>query len=85
MRLELGGEHDAVAARGMHVERLDAERIAGQREAPVRSSWIANANMPRKRAQRAGPPRAPGLEHDLGVGVSSERAPGASSSRRSSR
>src|SRR5262249_43264626 len=42
---------------------------------PVLASNSANANMPRNRLSAGGPPGAPGLEHDVGVGVGGEPNP----------
>ena len=70
-RLELGGEHHAVAARQV-VQRLDAERVPGQDQvagALVDDGEREHAAEPAQRIRSPAPPR---LEHHLGVGRGGE-------------
>ena len=94
---ELGADrgHDRLELRGEERRRRRARITysglmpSGSRTSeriPVSASWIAKANMPRRRGSESGTPGAPGLEHDLGVGRSWRSGrPEPSSCRRISR
>ena len=65
-RLQLGA-NTAPRPRGRKYSGLMPSGSRARISSPLRSSSIANANMPRNRRQRVRPPPPPGLEHHLGV------------------
>ena len=70
-RLQLGGEDHPLTA-GQVVQRLDAERVAGQDEIAGRLVEQREREHAAEPAQRVRSPAAPGLEHDLGVRAGAE-------------
>jgi hypothetical protein len=70
-RLELGGEQRAVASRQVE-QRLDAKRVAGQEQLAGRGVGQREREHAAEALERLRAPQAPGLDHDLGVGVRPE-------------
>ena len=70
-RLQLGGEHHALAP-GHDVQRLDAERVAGEGDLVGGQVVDGEGEHAAEPPQAVRPPGAPGLEHHLGVGPRDE-------------
>ena len=69
--LQFGGEQRAVAS-GQVEQGLDAERVAGQEQLAGLRVGQREREHAAELPQRVGSPAAPGLDHDLGVGVRDE-------------
>src|SRR5699024_7274332 len=67
-RLQLGGEHDTVAA-PQNVHRFDAERVAGQGKAAGGLVGDGEREHSAEPGKRVRSPGAPGFEDNLGGGV----------------
>ena len=64
--LKLGGEHDAVPARGIE-EGLDAERVAGEHEFTGRRVGDGEREHAAELVEGGRPPLAPAFKYDLGI------------------